>query len=291
MVLQDAGSAILRTALLGVAAPVGAAALVLAASARPWRGRAGESRAFGPPLALGLAFLAGFLATHGWPRIGGEAGLRDRLVFMGLVVALSHARHVRHTHVLVGLQALIAALLPWFLLEFQRERHWGRTEGILWSAGLGLFVFLAWNLAAEHEARRASPAPVWGWALASALAAGTYQLSGSSQIAQLGGGLALALGCCALLALWRRSAGLGQAGVGPFVVLYLGLTWCGRFISELSLPGFLLLSLVPLGALAGRLAPAGRERLAAAFEVLVPTGLALAALLLERAQSTPSPYG
>lgn len=290
MALQDAASAILRTALLGVAAPVGAAALVLAASARPWRGRASEARSFGPPLALGLAFLATFVATHGWPRVGG-ASLRDKLVWLGLGVALVQACPVRWTRVQVGLQALVAVVIPWLLLDFQRERYWGRTEGVLWSAGLGLLVFLAWNLAGEHEARRASPAPVWGWALASALAAGTYQASGSSQIAQLGGGLALALGCCALLALWRRSAGLGQPGVGPFVVLYLGLTWCGRFISELSLPGFVLLSLVPLGALAGRLAPAGRERLAAAFEVLVPTGLALAALLLERAQSTPSPYG
>jgi hypothetical protein len=291
LALQDAGSAIVRTALLGLAAPVGAAALVLAVSARPWRGRAGESRAFGPPLALGLAFLAAFVATHGWPRIGGAATLRDKLVCLGLVVALVQARPVRRSSVLVGFQALTATVMPWFLLEFQRERHWDRAEGVLWSAGLGLFVFLAWILAGEHESRRSSPAPVWGWALATLLAAGTYQVSGSSQVAQLGGGLALALGCCALLALWRRSAGLGLAGVGPFVVLYVGLTWCGRFISELSLVGFVLLSLAPLGVLAARFVPPARPRLAAALEVLVPTGLALAALLFERAQAAPAPYG
>jgi hypothetical protein len=226
-----------------------------------------------------------------WSKVGSGAGLRDKLVLAGMLVALASARQARRAEVLLAFQVLWAVLLPWFLLDFQRERHWARAEGIWWSAGLGLLVFLSWHLAGEHEARRSSPAPVWGWALASALAAGAYQLSGSSQIAQLTGGLALALGCCALLASWRRSGGLGLSGVGPFVVLHLGLTWCGRFISELSLPGFVLLSLVPLSALAGRLAPAGRLRLAAALEVLAPTSLALAALLVERLRAVPSPYG
>jgi hypothetical protein len=181
--------------------------------------------------------------------------------------------------------------MPYFLLAFQRERHWERGEGVLWSAALGLALFLTWNRCGAAETRAPSPRPILGWTLASALAAGTYQLSGSTQVAQLAGGLTAALGVLSALALWRGSAGLGAAGVGPFVTLYLGLTWCGRFISELSLPGFVLLTLAPLSLLGARWVPPSRARLARVSEVALPALFALAALFWERSQATPSPYG
>jgi len=283
----QAGSAVLVTALTGALAPVGVAALVLAACARPWRGREAAASPAGPPLALGLGFLAGFVATHGLPRLAG-ASLRDELAWSALALAGLAALRARRGALPLLLQGLVSALLPWFLLDFQRTRHWERLEGVLWSAALALVLFLSWTLLGAHEQRRARPAAVLGWTTMTALAAGAYVLSGSVQIAQLAGALAAALGTCAALALWRRAAGLGPAGVAPFIVLHLGLTWCGRFISELSLAGFVLLALAPLGVLAGRAVPASRARLAAGVEGLVPPLIALVALLLERAAATAS---
>lgn len=288
MLAAQAGSSVLKTALIGVLAPVGAAGLVLTLLARPWRGRAYASSPVGPPLALALAFLAGFVVTHGWPRLAG-ASLRDELAWAGLVVGLLAAVRARHGSLPLLVLALLAALLPWILLDFQR-RHWTRGEGILWSAGLGLCVFLSATWLAEEERRAQRAHAAVGWTLATALAAVAYGLSGSVQVAQLAGGLAAGLGVCTALALWRRTAGLGPAGVAPFVVLYLGLTWCGRFISELSLPGFVLLTLAPLAVLAARLVPGARPRLAQLVTVLGPPLLALLAVWLERAQQAPSPY-
>lgn len=289
MALAQAGSAVLVTALTGALAPVGVAALVLAASARPWRGRDCSAAPAGPPLALGLGFVAGFVATHGMPRLAG-AGLRDELAWSALALGLCAALLARRGALPRVVQALVSALLPWFLLDFQRERHWERVEGVLWSTALALVLFLAWTLLGEHEARRARPGPTLAWCAMGALAAGAYGLSGSVQIAQLGGALAAALGTCAVLALWRRAAGLGAAGLAPFVVLHFGLTWCARYLSELSLPGFMLLLLAPFGVLAARLVP--RPRLATALELFVAPLLALAALLVERAASAASaaPY-
>lgn len=290
MLAAQAGSAVLVTALTGALAPVGVAALVLSASARPWRGREAAASPAGPPLALGLGFLAGFVATHGLPRLAG-ASLRDELAWSALALALVSALHARRGALPLVLRGLVSALLPWFLLDFQRERHWERLEGVLWSTALALVLFLSWTLLDAHEQRHARPAAVLGWTAMTALAAGAYGISGSVQIAQLAGALAAALGTCAALALWRRAAGLGPAGVAPFLVGYLGLTWCGRFISELSLPGFILLALAPLGVLAARAVPASHPRFAALLEGLAPPLAALAALLLERSAAAPaSPY-
>lgn len=289
MSASQAGSAVLVTALTGALAPVGVAALLLAASARPWRGRDAAAAPAGPPLALGLGFLAGFLATHGMPRFAG-ASLRDELAWSAVALALLCAARATRGGLPLVVQALASALLPWLLLDFQRERYWGRMEGVLWSTGLALLVFLSWTLLAAHEERRARPTSVVGWTAATALAAGAYGLSGSVQIAQLAGALAASLGVCAALALWRRAPGLGRAGSGPFVVLYLGLTWCARFISELSLPGFVLLSLAPLAVLLSGALPRTRPRLAATLELALPALLALAAVLLERTAAAPSPY-
>jgi len=285
----EAGSAVLVTALTGVVAPVGVAALVLAASARPWRGRDAPAAPAGPPLALGLGFLAGFLATHGTPRWTG-ATLRDELVWVGLGLAAIAAVHARRGALPLVVQGLLSAFLPWFLLDFQRARHWERAEGVLWSAALALLVLLSWALLGAHEERRARPSTMIGWTAMSGLAAGAYGLSGSVQIAQLAGALTAALGTCAALALWRRAAGLGAPGVAPFVVLYLGLTWCGHFISELSSMGFVLLALAPLGVLVSRAVPIRFPRLAAVLELVLPPLVALAALLGERAAASPSPY-
>lgn len=291
MLLLQAGRSIVTTALVGALASAGVAALVLSAGARPWRGRAVHAPAAGPPLAMAAGFLACYVVTHGWPRLAG-ASLRDELAWSGLAVAVASALYARRGGLPLLLQALVAGLLPWILLDFQRARHWGRVEGILWSAALGLALFLTWNLGGAHEARRARPGVVLGWSLATALASGAYLVSGSLQIAELAGGLAAALGACAALALWRRGAGLGASGVAPFALLYLGLTWCARYLSELSLPGFVLLVLAPLAALGARALETRRPRLAAGLELALPIALALAAVLVERALAAPpSPYG
>src|SRR6185503_15300328 len=100
-------------------------------------------------------------------------------------------------------RGVLAVLLPVVLLAFQRRNHWGRVEGILWTAGLAGFVYLAWQALLAHARQGNGGAATLGWALASALAAGTHGLAGGALFFVLPAALALATGACALLGLWR----------------------------------------------------------------------------------------
>jgi len=284
---QDASPlAAALTAALGAA---GSAALVLALAARPWLGRA--TRAWGAPLALAAGGAVGFWLTRGRPSFPPSPAVHwlfyAALAGGGLgVLEAVGPRRVRL------LRALLAVLLPVLVLEFQRARHWQRAEGLLWTAGLALLVFAAWSgLAAQEERGDGGGATALGLALASALSAGSYGLGGGAVLAQQAGALALAVGLCALLGLWRRAPGLGPGGIAPFALLHYGQLWIARWVNELSTASFALLSLVPLAALAPGLVPARRPRLRAALGLCAPVLLAAAALAVELAAADTSAYG
>jgi hypothetical protein len=282
------GDPLLVGALTAEAGAAASALLVLALAARPWRGRAETTRAWGPPVALAAGTASGFLMTRGAPAFP-PAQAAHWLFYAALASgALGALEALRGRRVLLA-RALFAVLLPLWMLEFQRTRYWTRAEGILWTAGLAMLLVVAWNALAALE-ERARGATALGLALATALAAASYGLSGGAIFAQLTGALALALGICALLGLWRRAPGLGRGGVAPYVSLHYAMLWYARWVNELSTPGFALLALVPLAALAARLVPRERYRLRASAALLAPALLAGGALAVEIA-SIPPPYG
>lgn len=286
--MSPAQDSLLVSALTAEAGAAASALAVLVLAARPWRGRAAATHPLGPPLALASAAASGYWLTRGAPGFP-PAQAAHWLFYAALAGgAVGALEALRGRRVLV-LRALSSVLLPLWMLEFQRTRYWTRAEGILWTAGLAALLFTAWNALAARE-ERGGGATALGLALATALAAGSYGLAGGAIFAQLTGALALALGLCALLGLWRRAPGLGPGGIAPYVLLHNGMLWYARWVNELSPAGFVLLSLVPLAALPAALVPAPRPRLRAGLGFLAPVLLAGAALAVELA-SVPPPYG
>lgn len=281
----------LLAAATAAASAAASAVLVLILAARPWRGRGQATQPFGAPLALALGTAVGFWMTRGRPSFPPNQAVHW-LFYAALVGgaygAIEGAWRERTSLPRGGL----SVLLPVLMLAFQREHNWGRVEGILWTAGLALLLFTAWNALATLEQRAlGGGATAVGLALATALTAGCCGFAGGALLAQLVGALALSIGACALLGLWRRAPGLGAGGVAPYALLHYGLVWAARWAYELSSAGFVLLLLAPLAALSAALVPAARARTRAACALLGPTLCAAAALLLEsRAAPAAYPY-
>jgi hypothetical protein len=275
--------------LLGAGA---CAALVLTLAARPWRGRAAPTRAWGAPLALGLASAAGFWLTRGRPSFP-PAQAVHWLFYAALVGGAYGAFEALSGRRAWLARGSLAVLLPLVLLEFQRRLHWSPLQGILWTAGLAAYLFATWSLlsADEREGRHGSGASL-GLGLAAALSAGSYGLAGGALFAQLAAASAGALVLCGLLGWWRGSGGLGAGGVTAYSLVHFGELWAARWLFELSTAGFVLLSLVPLSVPGARLVPGLPRRAQAALAFGGPALLAAAALLLEWTSApAASPYG
>lgn len=289
--MTQGGNSLVVNAIVGVGSASLAALALLLPAARPWRGRAASTRPWGAPLALGVATCAGFGATRGWPSLPPGETL-EWLFYLAILAAAYGTYEALSMRPRLPARALCAVLVPLVVLAFQREHHWGRAQGVAWTGGLAVWLFLTWQALSAHERRVKGGAPTLGLAMAGALAAASYGLAGGGLYAQLAGALALALGACALLGLWRHESGLGVGGVATFVLLHFALVWLARYLYELSAAGFVLLSLAPLGVWLSACAPAARPRLRAALALAGPTLLAATALALEFAAAPPpSPYG
>jgi hypothetical protein len=263
--------------LLGALVPAAASALVLAGAHVLARRGSERASAAGPAVAIGVGFAAGTVALQGWPPFSLALSIRQWLFHLALALALAGLLEARAGRASLVVRVALAVLAPLVLLEFQRELHWERPEGVAWTAGLAALLLASWQALAARERTRAHAASALGLALAEALAAAAYLLSGSQMLAQLAGALALCTGAAALAGLAGRTAGLGSAGAGAFLLLHHALTWCGRFVSDLSWTGFALLALVPLATLL----PVRRTRGGAALLVLAPVLVAAAAAWIE----------
>jgi len=294
MILLQADRSILVNALGGVLAPAGVAALVLALAARPWRGRAGEGAAgWGAPLALGLAFAAGYIATQGWPDFPPGALVKQWLFYVGLGGGFFGAYEGLAEQPKRLARGLASAAAPVLLLGFMREHHWTRTESFLWTAGLAGTLFASWSALETLAIRRPGAMLPLALGLSTACSAGVLHYSGSSaSLAPLAGSLVPALCACALLGFLRPGFGLSHGGIAPFVLLYSGLLWAGHFASELGGRGFALLLIAPLLSWFGELVPGSRPRLRLGLSFAAPVATSLVALLIARAAAPPSsPYG
>lgn len=288
---QLAGAGIASTALTAVLGSGVVALAVLLAAGRPWRGRGAALAPWGAPLALAGAFATGYALALGAPGFP-PASARGWLFFGAVAGAALGLLMARTERPLRPLSAAASALLPWFLLGFQREHHWGHAEGIAWTAGLAVLALLAVEALRAAEARAQGPASAFGVAFGLALAAGAQGLAGSASFAQLTGILALATGLCALAGTWHRAAGLGAAAAPALVLPHLGLVWCGRYLAELHASSFVLLSLLPMAPLAVLVLPGSRPRLRASLAIALPVAMGAIALWIEVAGAPPpSPYG
>lgn len=277
-------SSLIWNALLGVLWPAGTTVAILAAG----RALATErpARAALPGMALGLGFGAGYVAIQGWPPFTWDLTIRQWLPYVGVGLALFGLYEARAGGARGLARALLSVLLPVLLLEFQRERHWGRMESVLWTGGLAALVFASWQGIAGLERRAPDAWRGLALAITTALAATAYGLSGSAQIGQLGAAVATSAGLCALAGLRSGRAGLEAGGTGVFVALYQGILWCAKFISELSWISFALLGLAPLLVLVPAPRKEGVSR-ALTFSPLLLAGLAVLLEFLDQ----PEPYG
>jgi len=285
MSLVQADRSILVHALLGALVP-GAASTVILAAARPWSGRAAESapaRGWTMPLALGLAFPAGYLAINGWPPLPPKLGITQWLFYLGLIGGRWGAYEARRARSVRPAWLGASIAMPIVLLGFVREHQWSAVETGVWTSGLALALFLSWNVLTALESRVRLGPLLLGWTAVEALAAGAYQFSHSSVLAQLAGALVAALLPCAVLGFWRPAQGLPTGVVAPFLLLHSGLAWAAHFASYLGLTGFVLISLAPLAALLS-LCSSRRSSLA----VGLPALLSLLALLLEYRSASES---
>lgn len=295
MSAAQAGSQVLWTAVQSALGSALAAGLVLALTAGgPWLGRGGRSgrgQFFGTPLALGVATAVAFVLSRGLPSFPPAQALHwlFYLALAGGVFGALEARARAPSHLA---RASFSVLVPLVLLEFQRRLHWGRVEGVLWTAGLAAWLFLLWSTLASLEARSTLGASATlGLACATALAAGCVAFAGGGLFAQLPGALALAVGICALLGFARSTSGLGSSGAAPFVLLYGAMIWAARFLYELSSAGFALLSLAPFAWLLALALPPYHPRRRRVLAILGPGLVAAIALWFEwRAAPPPSPY-
>jgi hypothetical protein len=288
--VQAGGGSIVVTPLVGLACATTVTVIVLAAGARPWRGRTARTSAWCAPLALGLAFASAFLATRSLPAFPPRETLQ--WLFWFALGASLHGILGPSGRAAGWTRAFLSMLLPFLVLAFQRRHHWERLEGALWTAGLAAWLFSCWQLALRG-AERASAAPAaLGLALTCALAAATFGLAGGGLFFVLPATLALATGALALLGFWRGEPGLGARGWSPFVVLFFGCLWCARYLYELSAVGFALLSLVPLAPESALLVPGQHAKWRALIALFAPFLLAAATLAYELAHvSTPLAYG
>lgn len=288
MILPQADRSILENAFLGLLVPSGTAALILVLTTR--LGRERSTRTLGSPLALGLSFAAGYAVTQGWPPLPPEIGIKQWLFYAGLFGGLYGAYEALSERRSLVTRMVIAVAAPLLFLQFMREHHWTTVASVLWTAGLAAALFLTWQaLETLAERRGGFPLPL-ALGITSALAGEALHFSGSTTLGQLAGALATALVACAVLGFLRPDSRLAPGGLAPFVLLHSGLVWGGRFASELTFPGFALLTVAPLLAWTGELVPPARSRWRLALTLLLPALAASVAVLLERG-ATAEPYG
>jgi len=245
---------------------------------------------WGTPLAIGLAVTSGYVVLLGWPPVSLELSVKQWVFYAALVGGLLGTYEVLAARRGKHLRWILSLALPFFVLGFMRRHHWGVLEAALWIGGLGAMLFAEWLAAEALEPRPGWTARIAGWATCCALAGGAYAFSGSRDLGQLAGALAVALGVCAVFAL-RRPEGTHPV-VGTTLLVYMALLWAARFASELSWTSFVLLAIAPIATWGSELLPEERRRARAVLGSVLSPLVASAALAIEIATTpAPTPYG
>ena len=281
-------------ALSGVLAPALVAVLVLGVLGRRTGEATGElRRRLALPLALGLGYGTGHVVSNGWPPLRFDVELKHALLWVALLGTALGVVEARTGRARWIPRLVLALVTPWFLLDFMREHHWARAEGWTWTVALGLCGLALMAGLQLLAPRRSEPGTLLLLSLVAAATGATLAVSGSATMGQLAGAGAAALGAAALLGGLRPRARSAAACCVPwFATLHAGLMLGGRYASELSVPGALLLGVAPLGAWLSELGPLRRRspRLRFLVALGITGALGGGALLFEWWRKPEDPY-
>src|SRR5262245_37483350 len=138
----------IQGAVLGLVGPFVFAAAVLAVAFRPWvpaRVALGpgeeieeEERGWGGALAVGVAFVVGFVATQGWPPLPPDLGIKHWLFYAALAGALVGAYEALADRSSCVTRGIFSFAAPFLMLERVRRAQWNGFEATLWLVFLTL---------------------------------------------------------------------------------------------------------------------------------------------------------
>jgi hypothetical protein len=219
---------------LTVGLPIVLATTILLAGRR--RGST-DSTPWAPAAALGVAYLAGHLATFGMPSWPPRESTQW-IVFLalaGLLLGLLQAwkPSMRFTGIL-----FLSLAIPIVLLRSPMQHLWPASRSILIIFGIGVPIGGLWfSLRNRSLAMHGGSLPAT-WMIVSAGTALTMQLSGSASFAQLSGALAAACGVLAVEGFLKPKLD-SRAAVPVLLALWSAFWICGWYYIEAP-PGSIL---------------------------------------------------
>jgi hypothetical protein len=148
-------------------------------------------------------------------------------------------------------RVLIGSGVIAMVLQAMARHHWETMVTVVWFAGLGLLLFVAWLAAARLGRRRSGatlPLVLLVTATGLAVSAG---LTGSAKLGQVTGILCAGLGATGLLAWWRPGFRLTTGDVTHTIVILFGLGLSAFFFSGLPAVDALLIASAPAAAWLG----------------------------------------
>lgn len=273
--------------LAGIALPAGLSGLLYGAGWRLWRRRPAGAAAWVPPVALGVGFIAGFIALEGWPGLL-PLEVAGWLPWLGLGALLAGVGRVVRLPAAPVLRLAVAVAIPLLTLRPFIEHRWDGLAATLWVTGLaaGLFM-LGWGLdqlAARCPGVRV-PLALWTTVTAAAVC---IAIAGSARLFQLTAILSAALAAALVASLLRGNASQDGGSTVAFSLFGALLINGFFYLDDLPVAAALLLAAAPLGAWTARRGNGSARAALAAAAVLVPLATAVA---LTVAAMPDDPYG
>lgn len=146
---------------------------------------------------------------------------------------------------LLPLEVLLVALLPWLLSGDLRARWSFEWCVVMLGAAWGFVMALWWTLRQATKLQPGMSVPLCG-AIALAADALVLRARAGGVAWELAGIGAVALGVAVATTIWRRPFVCGVGGTLCIALVHLGVLWCGRGERELLQAPFLLAMVAPL---------------------------------------------
>jgi len=244
-------------------------------------------------LAVVPGFVAGYVATYGWPKIPpieSQEWVLVVLVPVAAAISAVAAWRGRGSSAIWAARWLVAVCAAPLLLQPYLKHQWSGMEALLWLAGIGVAVAGQWVSLAGLEARSSAKtegAPKGGWFewVLAGTAGGTgvvILLSGSQTLGQLGLTLACVLAAGGVAGWFGPCPEVRVGRTDVPVVVLIGLWMSGYFYAELAILHVILLMLAPHAAWVGDIPKIRRMPpwQGMAIRLLAVGGVVLAAVIL-----------
>lgn len=248
-------------ALFGILLPALVAGITWGAIWKIWNRSAApiSGGTWSGSLAVGLAFIAGYIGTEGWPgfpphtAIGWLLFIAIAAMLAGLVeIARFQFPGARATSAPPKLQPICVitwlpvAIFALVVLTETPRKNWIGGMLYIWCGALTLALWLipqAIDLLARRWPGASIPLSLWVW---TAGIAASLAVTGSIQYGHLAGILAAVMGA-GLVAAWIKPTIIFAGGaVAALITLGLGFLLCGYFYSDLPANSALILAASPL---------------------------------------------